>query len=150
MRRVGIIADDSMMGRDTPSRGLELTAQYVADQFRGFGLKPGGDSGTWFQRYPITRRQLRPGQSEVVFQAGGAQAERGFDRTRALVQAGGARGSRSRGRSMLLGGPLTPDAVGRHGAARQDGALRPDYRERRFRPTQPGACGRSGWPGRGA
>ncbi|HTG49209.1 MAG TPA: hypothetical protein VL915_01885, partial [Gemmatimonadales bacterium] len=51
MRRVGIIADDSMMGRDTPSRGLELTAKYVADQFRSFGLKPGGDNGTWFQRY---------------------------------------------------------------------------------------------------
>jgi len=30
MRRVGIIADDSMMGRDTPSRGLELTATYFA------------------------------------------------------------------------------------------------------------------------
>ena len=58
MRRVGIIADDSMMGRDTPSRGLELTAKYVADEFRRFGLEPGGDSGTWFQRYPITRRQL--------------------------------------------------------------------------------------------
>jgi hypothetical protein len=39
-RRVGIIADDSMMGRDTPSRGLELTAAYVADQFRSFGLRP--------------------------------------------------------------------------------------------------------------
>ena len=25
-RRVGILADDSMMGRDTPSRGLEMTA----------------------------------------------------------------------------------------------------------------------------
>ena len=25
-RRIGIIADDSMMGRDTPSRGLDLTA----------------------------------------------------------------------------------------------------------------------------
>ena len=45
-RRIGIIADDSMMGRDTPSRGLDLTAQYVADQFRRFGLKSS------FQRYP--------------------------------------------------------------------------------------------------
>ena len=37
-RRVGILADDSMMGRDTPSRGLEMTAKYVADEFRRFGL----------------------------------------------------------------------------------------------------------------
>ncbi|HEX2638295.1 MAG TPA: hypothetical protein VHL81_14260, partial [Gemmatimonadales bacterium] len=48
---IGVIADDSMLGRDTPSRGLELTAAYVADQFRRFGLRPGGDSGGWLQRY---------------------------------------------------------------------------------------------------
>jgi hypothetical protein len=52
-RRVGIIADDSMLGRDTPSPGLEKTAQYIADQFKRFGLQPGGDNGTWFQRYPL-------------------------------------------------------------------------------------------------
>src|SRR5881394_1732124 len=52
-RHIQVIAADSMMGRDTPSRGLELTAQYIADQFKKFGLQPGGDNGTWFQRYPI-------------------------------------------------------------------------------------------------
>ena len=44
MRRVGIIADDSMLGRDTPSRGLELTAQYVASEFKRAGLQPAGGS----------------------------------------------------------------------------------------------------------
>jgi hypothetical protein len=39
-RRVHIIADDSMMGRDTLGPGLEKTARYVADEFRRFGLKP--------------------------------------------------------------------------------------------------------------
>jgi Peptidase family M28 len=67
--RIGIIAADSMMGRDTPSRGLDLTAQYVADQFHKFGLKPGGNGG-WFQRYPITRRRLDLARSRVLFQAG--------------------------------------------------------------------------------
>jgi len=52
-RRIGIIADDSMRGRDTPSPGLEATARYIASEFRSFGLKPGGDSGTFIQRYPI-------------------------------------------------------------------------------------------------
>lgn len=52
-RHIFTIADDSMMGRDTPSRGLELTAKYVADQFQKFGLKPAGDNGTWFQRYSL-------------------------------------------------------------------------------------------------
>ena len=68
--RIGIIADDSMMGRDTPSRGLELTAQYVADQFRRFGLRPGGDEGSWLQRYTIARKRLALEQSSVVFSSG--------------------------------------------------------------------------------
>ena len=68
--RIGIIADDSMMGRDTPSRGLDMTAQYVADQFRSFGLKPGGENGTWFQRYNISRTRLDPAASHVGFMMG--------------------------------------------------------------------------------
>src|SRR3954465_4661738 len=57
-RRIGVIADDSMLGRDTPGRGLELAAKSVARQFRRFGLRPGGDDGGWYQRYPIKRRQF--------------------------------------------------------------------------------------------
>jgi hypothetical protein len=70
-RRIGIIADDSMMGRNTPSPGLEMTAQYVADQFKSFGLKPGGENGSWFQRYQIIQTQFDPGSSHVGFIASG-------------------------------------------------------------------------------
>jgi len=52
-RRIEIIADDSMGGRDTPSRGLELTARYIAAEFARFGLTPAGDSGSFIQRYPL-------------------------------------------------------------------------------------------------
>lgn len=71
-RRIRVIADDSMLGRDTPSRGLEMTAQYVADEFKRFGLKPGGDDGTWFQRYGIVRSRLNPAKSHVGFLVGGS------------------------------------------------------------------------------
>jgi hypothetical protein len=67
MRRVHVIAHDSMLGRDTPSPGLEMTAQYVADEFKRFGLKPGGENGSWFQRYQITRSRLDPATSHVGF-----------------------------------------------------------------------------------
>jgi hypothetical protein len=77
-RRIGIIADDSMMGRDTPSRGLELTAQYVASQFKRFGLLPGGDSSSWLQRYQISRRRLDLTRSRVVLTAGATQAVASF------------------------------------------------------------------------
>jgi hypothetical protein len=127
MRRVGIIADDSMMGRDTPSRGLELTAKYVADQFKRFGLKPGGDDGTWFQRYPITRRQLQLKQSALVFQAGKVTARAAFDRNARFV-GGGVPSGPLAGPAIVLGGPLTPDAVG--GMALKDKVVLyvPDYR----------------------
>jgi Peptidase family M28 len=55
MRRVSIIADDSMMGRDTPSRGLELTAGYVASEFQRAGLRPAGDSGSYIQRFGLSQ-----------------------------------------------------------------------------------------------
>lgn len=53
--RIGVIADDSMGGRNTPSAGLETTAQYLAANYQRWGLRPMGDSGTYFQRYPIAR-----------------------------------------------------------------------------------------------
>ena len=69
-QRIGIIADDSMLGRDTPSRGLEQTAQYVADQFRSFGLTPAGDQGSWLQHYTIARHRLRLEDSWVIVSCG--------------------------------------------------------------------------------
>lgn len=54
-RHVDVIAADSMLGRNTPSRGLELTAAYVASHFKRLGLTPGGDAGSYLQRYPLAR-----------------------------------------------------------------------------------------------
>jgi len=64
-RRIDIIADDSMGGRNTPSPGLEKTARYIAGEFQRLGLTPGGDSGSFFLRYPIAVRQLRVAQSSL-------------------------------------------------------------------------------------
>jgi Zn-dependent M28 family amino/carboxypeptidase len=57
-RRIGIIADDSMRGRGTPSPELEKVATWIASEFERFGLRPGGDNGSYLQRYPIHRTQL--------------------------------------------------------------------------------------------
>ena len=108
--RIGVIAHDSMQGRDTPSRGLELTARYVADQFREFGLKPGGEDGGWFQRYSISRRRLDLEESRVVFRVGGATATARLDRA-ARYNSGNVPDRPVSGRAVLLGGALTPDEV---------------------------------------
>ncbi|HEX9728317.1 MAG TPA: M28 family peptidase [Gemmatimonadales bacterium] len=69
-RLIGVIAHDSMMGRDTPSRGLDLTAQWVANEFRRLGLTPGGDGGEYIQRYPIQQVRIDPRASSVAVRGG--------------------------------------------------------------------------------
>jgi hypothetical protein len=110
-RRIGIIADDSMLGRDTPSRGLDLTAQYVADQFRQFGLRPGGDQGSWFQRYPIVRRRLLLQQSQVVFQAAVGKDTAAFTAS-ARYDGGVVPEHPVSGSAVLVGGAQTPATAG--------------------------------------
>ncbi len=58
LQRISVIADDSMGGRNTPSVGLDKTAQYLADNYQRWGLQPLGDNGTYFQRYTLAR--VRP------------------------------------------------------------------------------------------
>lgn len=42
---LSFIASDLLEGRNTPSRGLEIAAEYIAAQFRRAGLEPAGDAG---------------------------------------------------------------------------------------------------------
>ncbi len=45
---LSFLASDALEGRATPSRGLDLAAEYIAAQFRRAGLEPLGDDG-YFQ-----------------------------------------------------------------------------------------------------
>ena len=45
---VSFLASDALEGRGTPSRGLEVAAEFIASQFRRAGLEPAGDDG-YFQ-----------------------------------------------------------------------------------------------------
>lgn len=49
------VADDARQGRDTPSEGLNQTAQYIADHLKRWGVKPGGDDRTYFQKITLRR-----------------------------------------------------------------------------------------------
>lgn len=51
--RLRIIADDSMMGRESGSEGDYKTAEYIAGEFRRLGLEPAGENGTFFQTVPF-------------------------------------------------------------------------------------------------
>ncbi len=47
------LASDELEGRATFSEGLGLAAAYLSEQLRSFGLQPGGDSGSYFQRVRV-------------------------------------------------------------------------------------------------
>jgi Peptidase family M28 len=55
---LSFIASDEMEGRDTPSRGLDTTAKFIAMNLSRWGFKPAGDDGTFFQRIALRRDQL--------------------------------------------------------------------------------------------
>ena len=42
---LAFLSSDLLEGRNTPSRGLDIAAEYIAAQFRRAGLEPGGDDG---------------------------------------------------------------------------------------------------------
>lgn len=67
---VEFLADDLLEGRAAGTRGHELAALYVASQFRGLGLRPAGDSGTWYQRLPF-RRASHKGTPTLSLLTGG-------------------------------------------------------------------------------
>lgn len=46
---LSFLSSDLLEGRNTPSRGLDIAAEYIASQFRAAGLEPGGDHGSYFQ-----------------------------------------------------------------------------------------------------
>ena len=52
---LSFIASDALEGRGTPSRGLDMAAEYIAAQFRGAGLEPAGDDG-YFQTASVAPR----------------------------------------------------------------------------------------------
>src|SRR5262249_32808819 len=64
---VAFLASDLLEGRGTPSRGLDLAAEYIATQFRRAGLEPIGDDG-YYQTAPWPYLAPDPGtfSCEVV------------------------------------------------------------------------------------
>src|SRR5688500_13629534 len=63
------IASDAMGGRDTPSYGLDVTAEFLKMNLQKWGFKPAGDNGTYFQNMALTRESLDP--EKTVLEIGG-------------------------------------------------------------------------------
>ncbi len=53
---ISLLAHDSLRGRPTPSPELEVAADYIANEFRRFGLEP--LDGSYFHSYDLDRLRL--------------------------------------------------------------------------------------------
>lgn len=60
---LSFIASDEMEGRDTPSRGLDTTAKFIAMNLDRWGFKPAGDDNTFFQKIMMRREALDPAKT---------------------------------------------------------------------------------------
>lgn len=74
---LGFIASDLLEGRDTPSRGLDLAANYIAAHLAMYGVQPGGTNGSYFQ--PITLSSTRLHSTATSLSIGGTTAVLGKD-----------------------------------------------------------------------
>src|SRR5437016_8180626 len=54
LEQVKYLASDEMKGRGDGSPELDKAADYIASQFRLWGLRPMGDDNTFFQKFEIT------------------------------------------------------------------------------------------------
>jgi len=52
--QVKFLSSDEMKGRGDGSPELDKAADYIASQFRTFGLRPMGDDNTYFQKFQLT------------------------------------------------------------------------------------------------
>ena len=59
------VASDAMGGRDTPSYGLDVTAEFLKMNLQRWGFKGAGDNGSFFQKIALRRDAIDPAATSV-------------------------------------------------------------------------------------
>ena len=72
---VKYLASDELEGRGMNQKGGDLAADYIAAQFKSYGLKPAGEKGTYFQRVPMVAVQTLPSTTFEFVPHAGAPVE---------------------------------------------------------------------------
>jgi|CXWL01.1.fsa_nt_gi hypothetical protein len=75
------VASDAMGGRDTPSYGLDVTAEFIKMNLHRWGFKGAGDNGSFFQKMGLRRDVVDPAATSVKI--GGESFAYGEDVARA-------------------------------------------------------------------
>jgi Zn-dependent M28 family amino/carboxypeptidase len=75
LEHIRVLASDEFEGRAPASKGEELTVNYLTDQFRKIGLRPGNPDGTYVQKVPLVGFT---GQPSARFMVTGKELELKF------------------------------------------------------------------------
>lgn len=73
-QKISVLAADSMRGRDTPSPEIEQVATWIGEHFASLGLRPGGDDGSFIQRYALRQMTASVESSSIAFSNGASLA----------------------------------------------------------------------------
>ena len=98
---LSFIAADEMEGRDTPSRGLDTAAKFIAFNLSRWGLKPAGDGGTYFQRIALRRSKIDPEKTSA--EMGGQSFSFGNDFLASQIPAGASLANVASGQLVYVG-----------------------------------------------
>jgi hypothetical protein len=69
---MAFLSDDLLEGRGIGTRGYQLAANYVRAQFEEMGLKPGGESRSYFQNVRFRKIELQRDKSSVSIKNNGS------------------------------------------------------------------------------
>ena len=69
---VQYLASDELEGRGMNQKGGDLAADYIAAQFKSYGLKPAGENGTYFEQVPMVAVKTLPATTFALVPNDGA------------------------------------------------------------------------------
>lgn len=107
---IEFLADDSVEGRETGTRGFDVASAYVASEFEEAGLEPGTPAG-WFQ--PVTLRSaiIDKARSSMTIERDGVKETLGMGTDYALAADPGREDEDVEGAVVFVGyGVTAPDA----------------------------------------
>ena len=70
-QHVKYLSSDALEGRGTGQKGGDAAADYIAAQFKRYGLKPAGENGTYFQNVPLVGVKTLPETSFALVPSSG-------------------------------------------------------------------------------
>ncbi len=78
-QHVNLLASDDWEGRGIGSPGLDASSTYIRNWFRQTGLAPGGDKGTYFQRFNMTMHRTLTDESYLTVEGDAEPLRQGVD-----------------------------------------------------------------------